>query len=309
MLHFLCSTHPSRSKAVALAAEEIRALFADCDVEIPAGGPLSDRRGVFWFDLPSRSFEILEERASWIGYTREITLLKPIASGGPSRTDDTVRWRGSWHALTPVWTSDDEEIRMSSPDQRTFHLRDAQGKVSEVRGYRGDGTPSGPKALPVLDARLLVNLVFRSDMRSLLDPFAGAGGIVVEALRRGLCVSSMDIAPHIAPGLERLGADHTTADAAEMPFADRAFDGVATELPYSVEEPVTLLRWVSEILRVLRPDASCSIMCSARQREIIEASVEPRAAGGGLDRTVAEGVRRRGAAVSVLVYSNAANRS
>ncbi len=270
---------------------------------------MSDRRGVFWFDLPERHSDTLLERAPWIGYTKTIQLLEPTESRGSPRAADVVRWRNSSYVLMPVWTSDDQEIRMSSADKRTFYLQDAHGRISQVKGYRGDGTEAGPKALPVIDSRLLVNLVYRPGMRSLLDPFAGAGGIVVEALRRGLHVSSMDIAPHIAPGLERFGADHTTGDAGRMPYADRSLDGIATELPYSVEEPVTLRRWMSEMARVLRTHARCAIMCSREQRGLIRNDVDRRGAEIGLIRAVAEDVRRRGASVSVLVYAKAAERS
>ena len=310
MLHLLCSTQPSRSKAVSVAAEEMRTLFADCGVEIPSGGPLSDRSGVYWVDLPDRYLGTLDERAPWIGYTRTIQLLEPTEPGGlPRTTDDVVRWKSSWYILTPIWTSDDEEIRMTSADRRTFYLRDARGGISRVNGYRGDGTEGGPKALPVIDSRLLVNLAYRPEMRSLLDPFAGAGGIVVEALRRGLDVSSMDIAPHIAPGLERFGADHTTGDAAGMPYADRSFDGLATELPYSVEDPDALRRWVSEMARVLRPHARCAIMCSSEQRGMIQRDLDVRGAELGMDRCVAEYVRRRGTSVAVMVYTRTAEHS
>ncbi len=296
-IHYICTVRSSRAKAVELARAEIAALLRDCDVALPAGGPLSEHRGVCWVDLVEVHARTIEERATRLGYTERIDEL--IVTGPPrkNRPDGPLRWKGSWYERLTVWESDPEEVRLNSPDMRDFALRGEDGRVRPARGYRGDGSSLGPKALPVPDCRLLVNLVFAPEIRSLLDPFAGAGGIVHEASRNGYSVTSMDIEPNVAPGLEGFGAAHQVGDAGAMPFDSASFDAVATELPYAEEQPGTLRRWTDEMLRVLRPGARCAVMCSLAQRDSIAAA----ASRGGAVVELCEELDRRGTAVAVLV--------
>ncbi len=295
-IHYVCTVRSSRAKAVDLARAEIAALLRDCDLTLPAGGPLSERPGVYWVDLAEVHARTMEERAARLGYTERI---EELAATGPprrNRPDGPLKWKGSWYDPLTVWESDPEEVRLSSPDMRDFALRGEDGRVRTARGYRGDGSSLGPKALPVPDCRLLVNLVFAPEVRSLLDPFAGAGGIVHEASRNGYSVTSMDIEPNVAPGLEGLGATHQEGDAGAMPFDSASFDAIATELPYAEERPGTVRRWTDEMLRVLRPGARCAVMCSLAQRDAIAAAVSR----GRAVVELSEEIDRRGTRVAVI---------
>ena len=288
----------SRSKSVALAREEVAALLADCAVELPAGGPLSEQKGVFWTSLAEEFLEQLERRAPRLGYTERIDALEPAPAPTGRHGNELIRWKKAWYAVTPVWEQDEHELRESSPDRRMFYLLETDGAVVPAPGYRGDGSATGPKALPVHDARLLLNLVYRPDASDLLDPFAGAGGIVYEASRNGYRVSSMDIEPRIAPGLESFGSRHVVGDAAAMPFEDGTFTAITTELPYEVRDAAVLERWVSEIIRVAAPGARCAIMCGADQAAVIEAALARRQ----ITVSLSEPVHRRGTAVAVIVF-------
>ena len=295
--HYICTVRPSRAKALGLARAEVAALMRDCDVVLPSGGPLSERRGVFWVDLEDDHAATLEERALRLGYTERI---EELAAATPSRrtgADRPLRWKGSWYQLVTVWESDQEEIRVSSPDMREFALCGEDGEVRTARGYRGDGSSLGPKALPVPDCRLLLNLVFAPEVRSVLDPFAGSGGIVHEACRTGYSVASMDREPTVAPGLERFGSAHHVGDAGAMPYDRESFDAVATELPYAEERPQILRQWTQEMLRVLRPGARCSIMCSLPQRVPIAVAAHR----GRATMEISEEIDRRGVRIGVLV--------
>ncbi|TVR61594.1 MAG: hypothetical protein EA426_03275, partial [Spirochaetaceae bacterium] len=236
ILEFICRVTSSRSKSVALAKAEVKTLLADCLVELPAGGPLSEQKGVFWFSLAEEFLEQLESRAVRLGYTERIDAIEPVPAPSGRHGGELIRWKKKWYAVAPAWEQDESELRESSPDRRMFYLLNADGTVEPAPGYRGDGSATGPKALPVHDARLLLNLVFRPQASELLDPFAGAGGIVYEASKAGYSVSSMDIEPRIAPGLESFGSKHVVGDAAAMPFADGTFPAIATELPYEVRD-------------------------------------------------------------------------
>lgn len=296
-IHYVCTVRSSRAKAVELARAEVAALLRDCDLSLPAGGPLSERPGIYWVDLAEVHARTMEERAPRLGYTERI---EELAATGPprrNRPDGPLKWKGSWYEPLTLWESDPEEVRLSSPDMRDFALRGEDGSVRIARGYRGDGSSLGPKALPVPDCRLLVNLVFAQDIRSLLDPFAGAGGIVHEASRNGYSVTSMDVEPTVAPGLEGFGATHHVGDAGAMPFDSASFDAIATELPYAEETPEAVRRWTDETLRVLRPGARCAVMCSLAQREVIAAA----ASRSGAVVELCEEVDRRGTDVAVLV--------
>ncbi len=295
--HYICTVRPSRAKALGLARAEIAALLRDCDATLPSGGPLSERSGVFWVGLPDVHAPTLEERAVRLGYTERIEELVATAPARRVRPGGPLKWKGSWYEPLSVWESDRKEMRVSSPDMRDFALRGEDGVVRSAHGYRGDGSSLGPKALPVPDCRLLLNLVFAPDARSVLDPFAGAGGVVHEACRIGYSVTSMDREPSVAPGLEGFGSAHHTGTADAMPFDRESFDAIATELPYAENRPQIIGRWTQEMLRVLRPEARCAIMCSIPQRDLIAGAAHR----GAATVDVSEEVDRRGVDVAVLV--------
>jgi hypothetical protein len=206
-----------------------------------------------------------------LGYTEAIDLLVPIPEGmfRENRTDMT-RFKGQALKLDRLYERDAAAERERDPDQRLFHLATPDG-IREVRGYRGDGTPFGRRALPVCDAQLLVNIVDPGAGKTLLDPFAGGGGIVQEALRVGLVPVTLDIDPSVAPGLERMGARHEIGDATNLPIGDASVDAIATEPPYSTETRDWIARAMDAIVHALKPGGRLEIYCANWQAEPLRA--------------------------------------
>ena len=85
--------------------------------------------------------------------------------------------------------------------------------MREIRGYRDDSGPLSRRGLPTYDARMLANVAAAGEGGTLLDPFAGAGGVVIEALAHGCRVVSCDIDPALRYGLASLARSHAVADA------------------------------------------------------------------------------------------------
>lgn len=87
-------------------------------------------------------------------------------------------------------------------------------------------------------ARAIVNLTRVPGGGTLVDPFSGTGGIVLEARALGMRAVGADVRRSMAVGargaLRRLGtaADFVIADAGRGPWKAGAVDGIATDPPY-----------------------------------------------------------------------------
>jgi tRNA (guanine10-N2)-dimethyltransferase len=167
-----------------------------------------------------------------------------------------------------------------------------------VRGYRGDGAPLGRRGLPVCDARLLVNLVAPAGPGWLLDPFAGVGGVALEARAAGWAVVTADLNPALRHGLDRLGGAHLVADAGRLPLRDGSVDAVATEPPYDRQVGPLAGRALAEAHRLLRPGGATAWLCAAWQAPGLRAT----AAGLGLAVALDTPVDRKGLPVVALAW-------
>src|SRR5215469_10022933 len=264
---------PGRRKARAVATAEALSLLQDLQATAPAGGPLSESGGLFWVSLPCDVLETALPRLPRLGYTYAVDLLEPV-SEHPSSFDrardaqeQLVRWHHKLYRLVRAYNEDAGAMRESAPDRRTFLLETSEGTVRPVRGYRGDGRPSSRRGLPVCDARMLVNLVAAGPGTSLLDPFAGIGGIVMEALASGCKVTSADCDPTLQAGLAHLGAQHIVADARRLPWTAETFDAIATEPPYHEEAKPVVTEALREMYRVLKVGGRLAILCAAGQAD------------------------------------------
>jgi tRNA G10 N-methylase Trm11 len=103
----------------------------------------------------------------------------------------------------------------------------------------------------------------------LVDPFAGVGGLVIEAVARGCRVVSCDADRSLRYGLTLLGASHVVADARRMPFATATFDALATEPPYEPEVTQTVVDAMHEGARVLRRGGRIAMLCAASQSKAL----------------------------------------
>lgn len=276
---------------------EAVALLEDLGASAAPGGPLSEQPGTFWIALPDDDSTLIDAAASRLprlGYTESVTLLEPVR--GNASFD--VRWRGNNYDLTPLYEEDPEDARSQAPDQRVFLLATGDGDARPVRGYRGDGQALSRRGLPVYDARLLVNLTGVREGESLLDPFAGIGGILLAAKAATRRVYSLDVDPALRFGLAAMSAAHLVGDARRLPYRDQAFDAIATEPPYDAEALPAVVSALGEMTRVLRTGRRLTLLCTVEQAPALREA----AARLPLDALLDEPVDRKGLPCVLLAW-------
>jgi 16S rRNA G966 N2-methylase RsmD len=298
----------ARRKARAVARREALSLLRDLDVVASSGGPLSEQGGVFWISVPVAALETVIARLHRLGYTCAVDLLETEQGDSESALRaqkaqvQLVSWQRKLYRLVRVYEEDAQLMREGAPDRRTFLLRTNEGEVRSIQGYRGDGQPLSRRGLPVYDARMLVNLVAAGEGTLLLDPFAGTGGIVIEALASGCRVTSADFDPALQEGLSHLGAKHYVADASCLPFADGIFDAIATEPPYHEQAKSTVIGALHEMGRVLKEGGRLAILCAATQAD----DLRQEATCLGLKSYLDAPINRKGLEVAVLAWQKEA---
>jgi len=282
----------ARGRARPAAVAEALALLHDLGPSAPAGGPLSERGGVFWVELPARHLAAATARLPRLGYSTAVDRLVPAA--GPPE----VRWRRRGWRLLRLYEEDAAAMREQAPDRRPFLFEAGGGPARPVRGYRGGGGPLTRRGLPVADARLLVNLVAPAGPGRLLDPFAGVGGIALEARAAGWAAVTADLDPALRHGLGGIGAGHLVADARALPLRDGSLDAAATEPPYDRGVGPLASLALAELHRLLRPGGAAAMLCAGWQAPGLRAT----AAGLGWRPTLDCPVDRRGLAVVALAW-------
>jgi len=283
----------ARRRARAAAVAEALALLHDLEPSAPAGGPLADRAGVFWVQLPARHLAAAGARFGRLGYSTAVDLLAGQGQG------PAVRWRGRSWRLQRLHAEDPADMRERAPDRREFLFEAADGRLRAVRGYRGSGAdPLGRRGLPVCDARLLVNLVAPAGPGWLLDPFAGVGGVALEALAAGWRTVTADRDPALRHGLGRLGGAHLVADARRLPLRAGVLDAVATEPPYDRQAGPLAGQALAEAHRLLRPGGATAWLCAAWQAAGLRATADALGLRVALDTPV----DRKGLEVVALAW-------
>jgi SAM-dependent methyltransferase len=282
---------PSRHRARAAAVAEALALLHDLEPSAPAGGPLSERGGVFWVDLPEGNLAAATARLPRLGYTTAVDRLVP-ADGPPD-----VRWRRRPWRLLRLYTEDPAGHREQAPDRREFRFAAGGGPVRPVRGYRGGGGPLTRRGLPVCDARLLVNLAAPAGPGRLLDPFAGVGGVALAARAAGWATVTADLDPGLRHGLGAIAA-HLVADARALPLRPGSLDAAVTEPPYDRQAGPLAGQALVELHRLLRPGGAAAMLCAAWQAPGLRAT----ATGLGWRVVLDCPVDRRGVAVVALAW-------
>ncbi len=117
--------------------------------------------------------------------------------------------------------------------------------VQRPKGYYGSRRPRNrpffhPSTLDAITARILVNLSRCRRGNLLLDPFVGAGGILIEAAEIGCTAIGIDIEDKIINGCRRnleyynllSYTDLILGDVTNLWFRPTAFDSVVTDPPY-----------------------------------------------------------------------------
>jgi tRNA (guanine10-N2)-dimethyltransferase len=113
-------------------------------------------------------------------------------------------------------------------------------------------------------ARALVNLSQVCAGERLLDPFAGTGGILVEACLMGIKCIGIDVQPQLARGarenMTSMDCTLTSGDAKRLPFKDASIESAVLDIPYgrsalieAVSKEELLTESLAELQRVLRP--------------------------------------------------------
>jgi len=110
--------------------------------------------------------------------------------------------------------------------------------------------------------RALLNISCTREGETLLDPFCGTGGMIMEAQMLGIRAVGSDIDPFMVRGsrLNLEKGDILLADVRNLPFPSASFDTVVTDLPYGQSSSIraesldSLYRnALEEITRVLKP--------------------------------------------------------
>jgi hypothetical protein len=232
-----------------------------------AGGPLSEQPGTAWVSVAEDAVPELPETLHRLGYSESVQLVRPAESLVGTAGTTNARWKGRNIALVPLYSEPDSVVRQFDPDRRSFLLECGDGVVRRITGYRGGRGALEHRALPVIDARLLVNLVASSSLGRLLDPFAGAGGIAIEARAAGWTVLSVDKDPTLRHGLAELADEHVVGDATNLPHRDASVDAVATEPPYHTSALATVVASIGEIGRVLKAGGRAAMLVGSDQAE------------------------------------------
>jgi SAM-dependent methyltransferase len=288
---------PARRRAREAAIAEAAALLRGLHPRAETGGPLSEQGGIVWIAIDSGSVDEAIARVPRLGYSHAVDLLEPIERTG-KKHEQLVRWRGRLHRLVRVHDEDPAVARDGAPDRRTFLLETSEGTVRPVVGYRGDGGPLSRRGLPVADARLLANLVFSPASGVFLDPFAGIGGIAIEAIAAGWRVVTLDVDRGLRHGLHALGAHHVVADACHLPFPDRSIDAIATEPPYDPIAEGTVRSALREMSRVLLAGGRLAMLVADWQHDLLAEGAHKLGLVPFLDCPI----DRKGLAVAVLAW-------
>jgi hypothetical protein len=276
----------SRRRARLAATAEALGLLEDLGAIAPNGGPMSELGGTVWVTVPRRHLKAALARLVRLGYTDAVDLVEPHAGPAePSAGPAAVRWRRRWWRVVRVHQADEAALRERAPDRRPFLLECGDGLVREVSGYRGTGADGARRALPVPDARMLVNLA-GPPRGVLLDPFAGAGGIALEACEAGWTVVTADFDPVLRFGLAALGALHLVGDARRLPLRPGSVDAVVTEPPYDRGAGAVLLDALPGLARTLRPGGRLALLVTPSQAALVRSAAAAAGLLPGLDAPV-----------------------
>jgi len=289
---------PARAGSMALAGAEAVALLGPLGAAIADGGPLAEEPAVLWLTLPTDQLDSAAGLCARLGYTARVDLV--VAEGEARRGERPISWRRRRHALRPLFMADPDALRKAAPDQRAFLLECDDGVVRRVRGYRGGRHPLTHRALPVIDARMLVNLAGPPPPHALLlDPFAGAGGIAIEARKGGWETVAGDVDRAVRFGLAELASAAAVADAARLPLRARSVAAIVTEPPYHADADHMVVASIAELRRVVADGGRVVMMAATRQAGALRAEGHE----VGLVAELDEAVDRKGTDATVLVWS------
>lgn len=170
-----------------------------------------------------------------------------------------------------LWAADEETRRHEAAHRRRFRFIRPDG-VRVGRGSRGG------RRLSSCDAKFLLNLSQAMPGRRLLDPFAGIGGIVLEAARRGIITICGDIEEALRVGLAQASGGRAAIwDARALPLPPECVDAVVTEPPYAPRRRDAVAAATAEAARCLRRGGRfVALMDRPLSRVVLPAAAEHR---------------------------------
>ncbi len=207
-----------------------------------------------WVDLDVPSDQVAA-LAGDLGYTEAVLHLHTEPYRGETFSPvERGRWYVEWmrHAewkvyQREVYVQNAQALLNEAPDGRLFQI-ERDGKTHLVKGHHFH------RALSPLDARFLFNIAKLAHTMRLLDPFAGWGGIILEAKRRGFSIFASDIDACLSPGLAQLAPQrYLIGDARSLPFPANYFDAIITEPPFRNRYRQAVMDSLPELHRVLKP--------------------------------------------------------
>jgi len=289
----------ARRKAREAAVAELVALLRDFKGCPLRGGPLSEVSGVAWVGVNESAIPYLRKRIRSLGYTEIVYLVRESDKIDNIKGNyKKAKWKRRDIVLLPIYSEFDAEMRKNAPDKRGFLLECGDGVIRRITGYRGSYGDFEHRGLPVEDSRLLVNVVFSPNLGRLLDPFAGAGGIVIEAKKAGWETWSIDIDPSLRHGLAELADHHLVANSNKLPLDNAFIDAIATEPPYHSDAYKVVTKAVFEFYRVLKPGGRLTILAAEEQAKMIQKAAD----SVGFDLDISTPINRKGTDVVCLCW-------
>ena len=265
-----CKLRNSRIKSKQLAIMEMILSNYDLDILFIKNGPLSDVKGIVSFFVRKDKWEDIQKRLKNIGYFNEFYFLD--FESGKQENETTIEtinplvWKGRNYSLERLYIQDEKLYDMQSPHNRAFKIFSSDGTEKDLNGYRGNGTELGRRALPVEDARCLVNLSMPHSEKKVIEPFAGGGGIVYmyKYINPNIDITSIDIDETLKPGLEFYGANHIVGGSASVHLTEQ-YDAIVTEVPFSNNATEEVIESFKNLYSNLTAKGIIVLMCGKSQ--------------------------------------------
>ncbi|MDR0301359.1 MAG: hypothetical protein LBI04_03495, partial [Treponema sp.] len=276
----LCKIRNSRIKAKKIAILEMIFLQTDSGALFIKNGPLGDIKGLVSFLCPKNNLGYFKDRLKFLGYFDIFYILDfnnlETKKNINLYSINPLVWKGKKFSIERFFSQNKKIYEEQSPHNRMFRIYDNNGEIKEVCGYRGDGSEFGSRALPVEDARCMVNLSQPGKNKKMIDPFAGAGGIIYQfkyIVPDGNMIS-VDIDPILKPGLEYYGAAHYIKNASGICLTANSFNSVITEVPFSVNALDDINNALRQLSSFISKDGVFIIMCGKNQSGEIQKTME-----------------------------------
>jgi len=266
----ICQIRPSRIKAKQWAVLEIATVLASLDAIFITNTPIGDVQGLIGFFVPKGSDDVLYELLGNLGYCHKFYKLDFGGAEGQIPLDlksiNPYFWKGRPFIPIHFFNINEEVFEAQSLSNRPFAVYSNDLSVKHIKGYRGDGTETGRRALPLEDARLMANLASLAAIKRLLDPFAGGGSIIYAAkcANPNLHLISADIDSTIEPGLKMYATEHHTCDARVLELGNPV-DAIVTEVPFSMDCIGIITEALGHLIQYLSEKGQLIMMCHQEQ--------------------------------------------